>query len=365
MQVKHILMAGVTALALVVAPAIALGADETGMDAVRLMDQGKAKEAIQIFERLAAGGDTRAMVQLGIYYYEGTEVDQDYTKAMDWWLQGFAKQNADAFVNLGVMYRDGHGVPMNKKIAYCVFLTTHMCGLGSESTQVRSNSCLRRVLEELSKDEIKDCLSNYTLSYMTAYLEARGELKGIPDEHKPSKENPALRDLDWWMDSEIDAIYGAPTEQEKKAREEKKIQRKAEIDALRHTLVFQIRFSEDAAKQYRSCGMITDQGMDSGPISAEKLQKQDERLVYEGNDMICANQHRYVSIENDKGETMDFRIDHPVTPSPCDWGQWQKPEYVLKDGMDKFTLLQGGEPKSKTTDLSPDAPELRFKVVKE
>ena len=189
------------------------------MDAFGLMQQGKAKEAIQIFESLAAKGDSKAMVQLGLYYYEGTGVEQDYPKAMDWWLQAFTNQNADAFTNLGVMHRDGHGVPKNKKIAYCVFLTTHMCSLGSQSTQLRSNSCLRRLIEELSKDDIKDCLSNYTLGYITAYLEAKGKMKGIPDKYKPSKENPALKDTGWWLDSELDAIFGPPTEEKRKARD--------------------------------------------------------------------------------------------------------------------------------------------------
>lgn len=202
-------------------PSTVWSAEKTGIDAVRLMEQGKIKEALGIFESLAAKGDDKAMLQLGLYYYEGTLVKRDYSKAMDWWLKAFTKNNADAFVNLGVMHRDGNSVPKNKKIAYCVFLTTHMRGLGSESTQYRSNSCLRRIIKELSKDDIKDCLSNYTPEYITAYLEAKGQMNGIPDECKPSKDNPALKDTGWWLDSELDAIFGPPTEEEKKRREER------------------------------------------------------------------------------------------------------------------------------------------------
>ena len=51
--------------------------EQTSMDAVRLMQSGKATEAIQAFEKLAAKGDTKAMIQLGIYYYEGTVIKQD------------------------------------------------------------------------------------------------------------------------------------------------------------------------------------------------------------------------------------------------------------------------------------------------
>ena len=145
------------------------GKSVTGEEAVRLMDEGRVDEAISALEKLAAKGEDRAMVQLGCYYYEGTGVKQDYSKSMDWFLQAFAKHNADAFVNLGVMHR--------------------------------------------------------------------------------------------------------------------------------------------------------------------------ESLVYE--------------------------IDHPVKPAPCEWGKWRKPVYVLKDGMEKFGLLAGGKPGAKSILPPANAPELRFKVVKE
>lgn len=361
---KKPLRISLIALLITSVAAMASGAEKTGMDAVKLMEQGKPEEAIQIFESLSAKGDTKAMVQLGLYYYEGTGVKKDYPKAMDWWLMAFTNQNADAFVNLGVMHRDGHGVPKNKKIAYCVFLTTHMCGLGSESTQYRSNSCLRRIMEELSKDDIKDCLSNYTLGYVTAYLEAEGQMKGIPDKYKPSEDNPVLKDTGWWLDGELDAIYGAPSEEEKKRREERDKQREQEIAALQHTLVFQIKFSENSARQFRSYDFITDEGMGSGPISEKQLQKQGDDLVYEKNANIYANRHRYVTIENDKDETLVFKINHPVNPSPSDWSEWQKADFILTDEMEKFTLLDGGVQKSKKPNVPVNMPTLRFRIIK-
>ncbi len=342
----------------------AFGEEKTGMHAVRLMDQGKSKEAIQILENLAAKGESKSMVQLGLYYYEGTGVEQSYPQAMDWWLQAFTNQNADAFTNLGVMHRDGLGVPKNHKIAYCVFLTTHMCGLGSQSTQLRANRGLRRAIHELSNEEIKDCLSNYTLGYVTAYLEAKGNMTGIPEEHRPSKENPALKDTGWFMDSELDAIFGPPTKDEKERRAERDRRTKAERDALRHTLVFQVRFPANSAKQYRSYGFITDQGMGSGRILEQDLVKQDRHLVYEDDCLIYANQHRYVTIEDDKDETIVFKIDHPAKPAPAEWSEWQRADCILTDGMEKFSLLHGGEPKSKKPNMPKEMPELRFKVTK-
>jgi hypothetical protein len=358
---KNYLYILLLSLMLLGVPFAGLCADKTGMDAVRLMQEGKTKEALIVLEDLAAKGDDKSMVQLGIYYYEGTGVRQNYNKAMDWWLKAFAKQNADAFVNLGVMHRDGQGVPKNKKIAYCVFLTTHMTGLGSQSTQSRSNSCLRRLIDELSIEDIKDCLSNYTLAYITAYLEAKGQMTGIPDRYKPSDENPALKDTGWWLDSELDAIYGPPAEEEKKKREE----RDRQFDALQHKLVFQIKFPKDSANQYRSREVITDGSMGSGRISVQDMQEQGAYLVYEDDALIWADQHRYITIEGDKDRTLVFKIAHPVKPSPCDWSKWQRADYAMTNKMETFTLLQGGEPKSKVQNVPDDMPELRFKVIKE
>lgn len=337
----------------------------TGPEARSLIDQGKTSEGIQVFERLAEEGDDQAMVQLGIVYHRGTVVKQDYTKAMDWFLRAYEQQNADAFVNLGVMHRDGQAVPENKKMAFCVFLTTHMCGLGSQTTQYRSNSCLRRLLAELPRDAIKDCLSNYTLGYITAYLEARGKMAGIPDRYKPSEENPALRDLGWFLDSELDALYGEPTEEERRAREERDRKRRAAYEALRHTLVFQIRFHDDTAKDYRSYEVITGSGMMSGPIQNKALLKKDEHVVFEGEAAIAADRHRYVTLENAKRESLVFGIDHPIKPFPCAWSQWQKAAYVLGNRMDSFALLHGSDPRSRIDALPAISPELRFKVVKD
>ncbi|HBC85413.1 MAG TPA: hypothetical protein DCZ94_00510 [Lentisphaeria bacterium] len=352
-------------LFLSIAPLKGAVEEPSGQDAAALMQQGKTKEAIAIFEKLAAKGDSKAMVEVGLCYYEGRGVKQDYPAAMDWFLKAFSSQNADAFVNLGVMHRDGQGVPENKKIAYCVFLTTHMCGLGSESTQARSNSCLRRLVEKLTKEEIKDCLSNYTVPYVMAYMEAKGKLEGIPDKYKPSKESPAIKDLDWWMDGELDGLYGPPTEEEKKLRKEKAEMREKEFNDLVHTLVFQVKFPGATAEQYKSYNIITDGSMGSSAIRANKLTKGENETVYEDSTSIFANQHRYITLESKEGKNFVYEIKHPVKPSPTDWSKWQKPVYTLKTSMETFSLMSGRDPKSKINDIPVDSPEIRFKVVKE
>jgi hypothetical protein len=347
-------------MAMVAAPGIC--EEQDGRAAVKLMQEGKTEQALKIFEQLASKGDTKAMVQLGIYYYQGEVVKQDYPKAMDWFLKGFKKENADAFVNIGVMHRDGNAVPQNKKIAYCIFLTTHMTGLGSEDTQMRSNSCLRRLIDELSKDDIKDVLSTYTLQYMTAYIESKGTLKGIPDKYKPSKENPALKDLDWWLDGELDEIYSS--EQEKKAAKAKAEKRRKEFNEMIHTLVFQVKFSGTTADFYNAYHTVTDMGLSKGPISPSKLSKVENGMIWEDDILMFAEEHRFITLENKQRQELVYEIRHPAKPQPCDWSEWLKPMCVLKNEGDEFALIRDTEPKYSGDPIPANAPILRFKVIK-
>ena len=90
-----------------------------------------------------------------------------------------------------------------------------------------------------------------------------------------------------------------------------------------------------------------------------------EAYVWYFRAAISADRHRYVTLENDKRETLVFGIAHPVKPFPCAWSQWQKAAYVLGNRMESFALLHGSDPKSRIDALPAISPELRFKVVKE
>ena len=162
---------------------------------------GNHEEAIKLFSVLADTGDSKAMIHVGNKYYSGDGADVDYTKAMDWWLRAFHANNGDAPGNIGVLYRDGKGVEQNRKIAYTLFLATHMEGLGSESTQIRVNRHLRREADELSRADIEEALC-YTWEYVLAYIEARGQLAAPPEEVLPASGKTRLKDNGWWLESE-------------------------------------------------------------------------------------------------------------------------------------------------------------------
>jgi hypothetical protein len=136
----------------------------------------------------------------------------DYAGACRHFLPLAEKGDSKAQITIGLMYRDGLGVTRNRKMAYCLFLITHVCGLGSESTQLRANSCLRRIVPEMTKDDLRECL-NYTMEYIQAYVVSKGTLTAIPADLKPSTERLALKDKDWWLEGELEFLKDGKTGQ--------------------------------------------------------------------------------------------------------------------------------------------------------
>lgn len=153
------------------------------------------------WEALAKKGDVKAMVSLGVMYHTGNGTKVDYTKAMDWYLLAYAKNDGDALNNIGVLFRDGLGVPKNEKIAYLLFLGVHMEGLGSESTQRRAGGSLGRLIESMNKGDIYEALS-YTWNYVDQVVKSRGGNTKVGKDVLPTRTQPRIRDNNWWLDSE-------------------------------------------------------------------------------------------------------------------------------------------------------------------
>jgi len=180
-------------------------ADTTLERALAARDAGDGAAALPLWEDLGASGDKNAMIEAALIYHQGRGVPVNYGKAIDWYLKA---DNGDALNNLGVMFRDGTGVPANQKIAYLAFLTVHMTGMGNEATIMRANRNLRRAISELPVEEKQVALC-YTLQYMAAYIKSRGTLVGIPSELQANPAQKHIKDLDWWLEGEV-APYTCP-----------------------------------------------------------------------------------------------------------------------------------------------------------
>ena len=65
----------------------------------------------------AEGGDASAQNMLGLLYYEGKGVRQDYRKAKQWFDKAVEQEHTGAQVNLGTLYLRGEGAPESSQMA--------------------------------------------------------------------------------------------------------------------------------------------------------------------------------------------------------------------------------------------------------
>jgi len=180
-------------------------ADNTTLELVKKALSAEAagdyKTTYSIWESLYEKGDYKAAVSAGLMHRQGTGMPVDYVKAMDWYLRA-VNYNADAMNNIGILYRDGLGIKKNRKISYLLFLTIHMEGMGDEETIMLANRNLRQEIDELPLIERQEALC-YSLGYMAAYVESRGNTQKSPREIRETGKQPRVRDLGWWASGEV------------------------------------------------------------------------------------------------------------------------------------------------------------------
>jgi len=90
-------------------------------DAIKLCEKGKYKEAIRIFTELANKNNASAQYNLGVCYYNGYGVTQDYAEAVSWYRKSAEQGHASAQYNLGFCYVVGRGVAQDYQEAVSWF----------------------------------------------------------------------------------------------------------------------------------------------------------------------------------------------------------------------------------------------------
>src|SRR5687768_5299812 len=163
-------------------------------EALAAKERGDYETARREFEALAANGDDKAMIDVGVMYHFGEGIKQDYVRAMDWYLKAFKKGNGDGYSNIGVLYRDGLGVETNRQIAYALFFIVHMRGLGDDSTQIRAGRNLDKTVKLMKQAEIEETLRT-TEKYVLTFVEKRGKLDEKEKALKFSKDHHPIRKL--------------------------------------------------------------------------------------------------------------------------------------------------------------------------
>lgn len=106
------LLAGIAAVLRIAAPL---------PDATAAYQRGDYATALRVWQPLADQGHVGAQFNLGVMYYSGKGVPQNYIEALKWYSLAAEKRSTDAQFNLGVMYANGQGTPQDNVQAYVWF----------------------------------------------------------------------------------------------------------------------------------------------------------------------------------------------------------------------------------------------------
>jgi hypothetical protein len=82
-------------------------------DAVAARNRGDYATALRLFRPLADQGVANAQHNLGVMYRDGRGVPQNYSEAVRWFRLAADRGLVDSQFNLGLMYDKGQGVPQN------------------------------------------------------------------------------------------------------------------------------------------------------------------------------------------------------------------------------------------------------------
>ncbi len=74
-------------------------------------DRGDYTTALREWRPLAEQGVVEAQYNIGVLYYHGQGVPQDFRQARHWWKKAAAQGLAKAQRNLGMLYANDQGVP--------------------------------------------------------------------------------------------------------------------------------------------------------------------------------------------------------------------------------------------------------------
>src|SRR5713101_7840863 len=74
--------------------------------------------SVESLKQRAAQGNAEAQLNLGLLYATGEGVPQEDAEALKWFRLAAAQGNAGAQFNLGILYYEGQGVPQENVQAY-------------------------------------------------------------------------------------------------------------------------------------------------------------------------------------------------------------------------------------------------------
>ena len=70
-------------------------------------------DEIKALEKRAVQGEAEAQIAIGNLYVHGNDIEQDYTKAFEWYEKAAKQGLAEAQTYVGLLYHTGQGVEMD------------------------------------------------------------------------------------------------------------------------------------------------------------------------------------------------------------------------------------------------------------
>ena len=113
---------------------------------------GNNNQAIETFKKACNEGASSGCYNLGLLYYNGTEVEQEYFKAAEAFAKACDDGHEKACYNLAYMYQNGYGVRLDSKKALDLYEKTCSSGLGASCYNI---SNMYEVADGVEKDLFK------------------------------------------------------------------------------------------------------------------------------------------------------------------------------------------------------------------
>lgn len=79
------------------------------------------KDSLAILTEKATKGDAVSQNILGVWYYTGRKVKQEYKIALDWWAKSAKQDNPDAIGNMAMCYQLGNGIKKDSVMALSLY----------------------------------------------------------------------------------------------------------------------------------------------------------------------------------------------------------------------------------------------------